>query len=141
MRAAPPISPSVRTFNCTGSRLKTCLPCWMSCGVAGLTTPWARAVTTPATSAARSPESTPCELYDASPLLLEANTQFVGNAEFPDLPRKFKMCITGCNVWCSYPLRSTIRCPDPQLAAVKRLASRCAWPDKDFRPILIWRAA
>jgi sulfite reductase (ferredoxin) len=44
-----------------------------------------------------------CEFYDASPLLLEANTQFVGNAEFYNLPRKFKMCITGCNVWCSYP--------------------------------------
>ena len=43
------------------------------------------------------------ELYDASPLLLEANAQFVGNPEFYNLPRKFKICITGCNVWCSYP--------------------------------------
>jgi sulfite reductase (ferredoxin) len=43
------------------------------------------------------------ELYDASSLLLEANAQFVGNAEFYNLPRKFKMCITGCKVWCSYP--------------------------------------
>jgi sulfite reductase (ferredoxin) len=43
------------------------------------------------------------ELYDASALLFEANAQFVGNPEFYNLPRKFKICITGCNVWCSYP--------------------------------------
>ncbi len=43
------------------------------------------------------------EILDASPLVAEANRQFVGNAEFYNLPRKFKVCITGCNVWCSYP--------------------------------------
>ena len=43
------------------------------------------------------------EIYDASPLVTEANRQFVGNSEFYNLPRKFKICITGCNVWCSYP--------------------------------------
>jgi sulfite reductase (ferredoxin) len=43
------------------------------------------------------------EIYDASHLVEEANRQFVGNAEFYNLPRKFKICITGCSVWCSYP--------------------------------------
>ena len=43
------------------------------------------------------------EIYDASPLVLELNRQFVGNAEFYNLPRKFKMAVTGCHVWCSYP--------------------------------------
>jgi len=43
------------------------------------------------------------EIYDASHLVAEANRQFVGNAEFYNLPRKFKICITGCSVWCSYP--------------------------------------
>ena len=43
------------------------------------------------------------EIYDASSLVAEANRQFVGNSEFYNLPRKFKICITGCNVWCSYP--------------------------------------
>jgi sulfite reductase (ferredoxin) len=43
------------------------------------------------------------EIVDASPLVAEANRQFVGNAEFYNLPRKFKVCITGCSVWCSYP--------------------------------------
>jgi sulfite reductase (ferredoxin) len=43
------------------------------------------------------------EVYDASSLVNEATRLFVGNAEFYNLPRKFKICITGCNVWCSYP--------------------------------------
>ncbi len=43
------------------------------------------------------------EIYDASPLLLEAARVVRGQAEFYDLPRKFKICMTGCPVWCSYP--------------------------------------
>jgi len=43
------------------------------------------------------------EICDASPLLLEANQFFSGNADFYNLPRKFKVSITGCPVWCSYP--------------------------------------
>jgi len=43
------------------------------------------------------------EIVDASPLVLEATKLFVGNGEFYNLPRKFKISITGCRVWCSYP--------------------------------------
>jgi sulfite reductase (ferredoxin) len=43
------------------------------------------------------------EIFDASALALEANKFFVGNAEFYNLPRKFKICITGCRSWCAYP--------------------------------------
>jgi sulfite reductase (ferredoxin) len=43
------------------------------------------------------------EYFDASPLALEVNRYFVGNAEFYNLPRKFKICVTGCRSWCSYP--------------------------------------
>ena len=43
------------------------------------------------------------ELFDASPLALELNRFFVGNAEFYNLPRKFKISLTGCSSWCSYP--------------------------------------
>jgi sulfite reductase (ferredoxin) len=43
------------------------------------------------------------EIFDASALALEANQFFVGNAEFYNLPRKFKICITGCRSWCAYP--------------------------------------
>ena len=43
------------------------------------------------------------EVFDASPLALELNRFFVGNSEFYNLPRKFKISLTGCRVWCSYP--------------------------------------
>ena len=43
------------------------------------------------------------EIFDASALALEANRFFVGNGDFYNLPRKFKICITGCHVWCAYP--------------------------------------
>jgi sulfite reductase (ferredoxin) len=43
------------------------------------------------------------ELCDASALALEASRVLAGNAEFYNLPRKFKISLTGCSAWCSYP--------------------------------------
>ncbi|MGZ4817575.1 MAG: nitrite/sulfite reductase [Terriglobales bacterium] len=43
------------------------------------------------------------EICDASPLVFKLTEQLVGNAEFYNLPRKFKISVTGCRVWCSYP--------------------------------------
>ena len=43
------------------------------------------------------------EICDASPLVAQATNLLVGNPAFYNLPRKFKICITGCRVWCSYP--------------------------------------
>jgi sulfite reductase (ferredoxin) len=43
------------------------------------------------------------EAFDPSPLALELNRLFVGNAEFYNLPRKFKISLTSCSAWCSYP--------------------------------------
>jgi len=43
------------------------------------------------------------EICDASPLALQATRLLVGNPKFYNLPRKYKICITGCRVWCSYP--------------------------------------
>lgn len=43
------------------------------------------------------------ELVDASPLAVEAAHLLTANPEFYNLPRKFKISITGCPVWCSYP--------------------------------------
>jgi sulfite reductase (ferredoxin) len=43
------------------------------------------------------------EVFDSAPVALELNRQFVGNAEFYNLPRKFKVSITGCRDWCTYP--------------------------------------
>ncbi|MEK7854096.1 MAG: nitrite reductase, partial [candidate division NC10 bacterium] len=45
----------------------------------------------------------PDEIADASPLTHAATRMLNGNPAFYNLPRKYKICITGCRVWCSYP--------------------------------------
>jgi len=43
------------------------------------------------------------ELIDASPFALAIDRELGGNRDFYNLPRKFKMSVTGCSSWCSYP--------------------------------------
>jgi sulfite reductase (ferredoxin) len=43
------------------------------------------------------------EVLDASPFALAAAGELNGNPDLYNLPRKFKVSITGCSVWCSYP--------------------------------------
>ncbi len=43
------------------------------------------------------------ELVDASPLVDQCTTMLAGNDDFYNLPRKYKISITGCAHWCSYP--------------------------------------
>jgi sulfite reductase (ferredoxin) len=43
------------------------------------------------------------EIIDASPLALQIDRELGGNSEFYNFPRKFKISITGCRHWCSYP--------------------------------------
>ena len=43
------------------------------------------------------------EVVDASPLVHAATRMLIGNPEFYNLPRKYKICISGCRVWCAYP--------------------------------------
>jgi len=43
------------------------------------------------------------EIIDASPLALQIDRELGGNSEFYNLPRKFKISVTGCRHWCSYP--------------------------------------
>jgi len=43
------------------------------------------------------------ELIDAAPLARAVAREVNGNSEFYNLPRKFKITVTGCPVWCSYP--------------------------------------
>ena len=59
------------------------------------------------------------EICDASSLALEADRMLAGNAEFYNLPRKFKISISGCRVWCSYP-----EINDVGLTAVQRIMGR-----------------
>src|SRR5271170_153094 len=55
------------------------------------------------------------QLLDASPLAVEVAHRFTGNPEFYNLPRKFKISVTGCSHWCSYP-----EINDVALTAIKR---------------------
>lgn len=43
------------------------------------------------------------ELIDASPIALAVDRFLNGNPDFANLPRKFKITITGCAHWCTYP--------------------------------------
>jgi sulfite reductase (ferredoxin) len=43
------------------------------------------------------------EIADASPIAREIARALVGNNDFVNLPRKFKICATGCASWCCYP--------------------------------------
>ncbi|GAC1423788.1 MAG: sulfite reductase SirA [Acidobacteriaceae bacterium] len=55
------------------------------------------------------------ELLDASPLAVEVAHKLTANPEFVNLPRKFKISVTGCPEWCSYP-----EINDVALTAVRR---------------------
>jgi len=56
------------------------------------------------------------ELLDASPLAREIAHSLGGNTEFYNLPRKFKISVSGCPVWCSFP-----EINDVALTALKRV--------------------
>jgi sulfite reductase (ferredoxin) len=43
------------------------------------------------------------ELADATPIVLALDKEFAGNPEFYNLPRKYKISVTACPDWCSYP--------------------------------------
>jgi sulfite reductase (ferredoxin) len=43
------------------------------------------------------------ELADVRPLIQALDKELGGNAEFYNLPRKFKITVTACPDWCSYP--------------------------------------
>jgi sulfite reductase (ferredoxin) len=59
------------------------------------------------------------EICDASPIARELDRQLGGNSEFYNLPRKFKVSITGCRSWCTYP-----EINDVGLTAVQRKRQR-----------------
>jgi sulfite reductase (ferredoxin) len=55
------------------------------------------------------------EIIDASPLAVEIAQKLTANPEFYNLPRKFKISVTGCPEWCSYP-----EINDVALTAIRR---------------------
>jgi sulfite reductase (ferredoxin) len=56
------------------------------------------------------------EIIDASPVALEIAHKLTANPEFYNLPRKFKISVTGCPIWCTYP-----EINDVALTALKRV--------------------
>ena len=58
------------------------------------------------------------EIIDASPLAVEIAQKLTANPEFYNLPRKFKISVTGCPEWCSYP-----EINDVALTAIKRVVN------------------
>ena len=55
------------------------------------------------------------EHLDGSPLAIEIAHHLTANPEFYNLPRKFKISVTGCPLWCSYP-----EINDVALTAIRR---------------------
>ncbi|MGH9597845.1 MAG: nitrite/sulfite reductase [Edaphobacter sp.] len=55
------------------------------------------------------------ELLDASTLAVRIAHGLTANSAFYNLPRKFKLSVTGCSHWCSYP-----EINDVALTAIKR---------------------
>ncbi len=45
----------------------------------------------------------PDEIFDATPELISIDKFFTRNKDFSNLPRKYKMSVTGCSTWCSQP--------------------------------------
>ncbi|MBI3321522.1 MAG: nitrite reductase [Candidatus Omnitrophica bacterium] len=43
------------------------------------------------------------EILDASPIAQQVSRFFLGNLEYANLPRKYKIGISGCQTWCSHP--------------------------------------
>jgi sulfite reductase (ferredoxin) len=56
------------------------------------------------------------EMIDGSDLAVELAHKLTANPEFYNLPRKFKISVTGCANWCSYP-----EINDVALTALKRV--------------------
>lgn len=45
----------------------------------------------------------PDEIFNATPELISIDKFFTRNKDFSNLPRKYKMSVTGCSTWCSQP--------------------------------------
>ena len=66
------------------------------------------------------------EILDASPLAVEIAHKLTANPEFYNLPRKFKISVTGCPEWCSYP-----EINDVALTAIQRTVTQTDASEKE----------
>jgi len=60
------------------------------------------------------------ELLDAGPIAKQVSDAFLGNPAYANLPRKYKIGISGCRTWCSHP---EIQCV-ALVAAARRVDGR-----------------
>jgi sulfite reductase (ferredoxin) len=60
------------------------------------------------------------EVADVSSVALALDKEFAGNPEFYNLPRKYKISITACPDWCSYP----------EINDISLMATRRVHPDR-----------
>jgi sulfite reductase beta subunit-like hemoprotein len=60
----------------------------------------------------------PEEIYDTRQMVRDVTNHFLGNKEFSDLPRKYKISISGCPIHCNQP-----EINDLGLQAVRRFAN------------------
>jgi sulfate adenylyltransferase len=67
------------------------------------------------------------ELVDASPLVQAATRMLNGNPDFYNLPRKYKITITGCRAWCSYPEINDVGMMAVRHPATGEVGFRSAW--------------
>ena len=67
------------------------------------------------------------ELADVSQLVLAVDKEMGGNPEFYNLPRKYKISITACPDWCSYP-----EINDIGLTAAHRQSQATGHPELGF---------
>ncbi len=78
------------------------------------------------------------ELADVSSLALALDKELGGNPDFYNLPRKFKITITACPDWCSYPeindiaFTATLR---PGGTGIPACAPTTTQPDQDITKI------
>src|SRR5271165_1504756 len=76
------------------------------------------------------------EIVDVSPVALALDKELGGNPDFYNLPRKFKITVTGCPQWCSYPeindiSFTAVRRPVAQAFRPEAFPSRSAQPRPD----------
>ncbi len=68
------------------------------------------------------------EFFDAGPLAQQVSDFFKGNLAYANLPRKYKIGISGCRTWCSHP---EIQCVS--LVGTERTVGGRAEPGFDLR--------
>ena len=102
-RAAASTSRTGRTSSCTGCASRTCPTVWDELARVGWTSMGSCGDNTRTVTGCPLAGVEHDELIDASPIALAVDRFLNGNPDYANFPRKFKITITGCAHWCTYP--------------------------------------